>query len=762
MAIALVASWSMMVPLVSAGDGQANYKAEIRWTSFGIPHIRAADEHGLGYGIGYAYARDNLCLLADEVLTVRGERARFLGREGQSSSGLDNVRSDFFFRWLNSDEAVAGFLESQPPAIRQLLSGYVAGFNRYLGEIDTTKRPVACRDAAWLRPLQEEDMARLVRRLLVEGGIGQFTEAMLAAAPPQEAAPPPAVTTTLSLERLRSFALERGSNAIAVGGERTENGKGRLLANPHFPWSGGLRFYQMHLTLPGRLDVMGAALPGLPVVNIGFNRHLAWTHTVDTSSHFTLHRLALDPRDPTRYLVDGRNLPLTKTTLSIEVRESDGRLSTQNHDIYESTFGPLLNWPDMLDWNRQHAYALQDVNLGNTRVLQQWLAMNQASDLDAFSAAIQDIQGIPWVNTLAVDDRGSALYMNASLVPNVPMERLGECADQALLGQGLPGLDGSRSDCDWQSDPEAAQPGVVAGKRLPALRRGDFVQNSNDSAWMSNPATPLTGYSPLVSREGRPLGARARYALAQLGAYNEPSFSEDFLTRLVTDNRVYLADLVLDDLLAFCASRSADGELAGGCAAMAAWDRHADLDSGLGLLYFQRFVAALPQLEAVWRHPFDPQDPLHTPRGIAWQDPQVATQLGQALRKAAREVAAVRWPEQTTWGQIHIARRGSEQIPIPGGDGRMGIYNAIQSRQDADGHLEVVGGSSYIQLVSFDEQGPVAKGLLSFSQSSEPISPYFKDQTKLFSRQEWQSLPFTREQIDADPNLLILRLRAPH
>ncbi|MCY1279327.1 Acyl-homoserine lactone acylase PvdQ [compost metagenome] len=762
MAIALVASWSMMVPLVSAGDGQANYKAEIRWTSFGIPHIRAADEHGLGYGIGYAYARDNLCLLADEVLTVRGERARFLGREGQSSSGLDNVRSDFFFRWLNSDEAVAGFLESQPPAIRQLLSGYVAGFNRYLGEIDTTKRPVACRDAAWLRPLQEEDMARLVRRLLVEGGIGQFTEAMLAAAPPQEAAPPPAVTTTLSLERLRSFALERGSNAIAVGGERTENGKGRLLANPHFPWSGGLRFYQMHLTLPGRLDVMGAALPGLPVVNIGFNRHLAWTHTVDTSSHFTLHRLALDPRDPTRYLVDGRNLPLTKTTLSIEVRESDGRLSTQNHDIYESTFGPLLNWPDMLDWNRQHAYALQDVNLGNTRVLQQWLAMNQASDLDAFSAAIQDIQGIPWVNTLAVDDRGSALYMNASLVPNVPMERLGECADQALLGQGLPGLDGSRSDCDWQSDPEAAQPGVVAGKRLPALRRGDFVQNSNDSAWMSNPATPLTGYSPLVSREGRPLGARARYALAQLGAYNEPSFSEDFLTRLVTDNRVYLADLVLDDLLAFCASRSADGELAGGCAAMAAWDRHADLDSGLGLLYFQRFVAALPQLEAVWRHPFDPQDPLHTPRGIAWQDPQVATQLGQALRKAAREVAAVRWPEQTTWGQIQIARRGSEQIPISGGDGRMGIYNAIQSRQDADGHLEVVGGSSYIQLVSFDEQGPVAKGLLSFSQSSEPISPYFKDQTKLFSRQEWQSLPFTREQIDADPNLLILRLRAPH
>ncbi|MBE7373886.1 bifunctional acylase PvdQ [Pseudomonas lopnurensis] len=741
-------------------DGDPGYKAEIRWTSFGVPHIRAADEHGLGYGIGYAYARDNLCLLADEVLTVRGERARFLGREGRSSAGLDNLRSDFFFRWLNDDEAVAAFLASQPPAIRQLLSGYVAGYNRYLGEISETRRPAACGDADWLRPLQEEDMARLVRRLLVEGGIGQFAEAMLAAAPPQDAAPAARVST-LSLERLQGFALERGSNAIAVGGQRTENGRGRLLANPHFPWSGGLRFYQMHLTLPGKLDVMGAALPGMPLVNIGFNRHLAWTHTVDTSSHFTLHRLTLDPEDPTRHLVDGRSLPLRKTTLAIEVREPDGHLSRQTHDVYESSFGPVLNWPGMLDWNPRHAYALQDVNLGNTRALQQWMAMNQASDLDDLRTALQDIQGVPWVNTLAVDDQGNALYMNASLVPNVPAERLAECADQALLAQGLPGLDGSRSDCDWQPDPGAAQPGVVAGRHLPLLQRGDFVQNSNDSAWMSNPAAPLVGYSPLVSRENRPLGARARYALARIGGHGERPLSEDFLIRLVTDNRVHLADLILDDLLAFCASRAADHALTAACSALASWDRRAALDSGLGLLYFQRFVAALAEPDAAWSHPFDPQHPLNTPRGLAWQKPQVARQLEQALREATHEIEQARWPERTRWGQIQFATRGDARISIPGGDGHMGIYNAIQSRPDADGRLEVVGGSSYIQLVSFDERGPVAKGLLAFSQSSDPASPHYKDQTELFSRQEWRGLPFTREQIDADPNLQLMRIEEP-
>ena len=48
--------------------------AEIRRTGFGVPHIRAQDERGLGFGIGYAYAQDNICLLANEIVTVKGQR----------------------------------------------------------------------------------------------------------------------------------------------------------------------------------------------------------------------------------------------------------------------------------------------------------------------------------------------------------------------------------------------------------------------------------------------------------------------------------------------------------------------------------------------------------------------------------------------------------------------------------------------------------------------------------------------------------------
>src|SRR3546814_4631582 len=60
-----------------------------------------------------------------------------------------------------------------------------------------------------------------------------------------------------------------------------------LWGNPHFPWSGTERLYLAHLTIPGRFDIMGASLYGLPAVLIGFNDHFAWSHTVSTDRKST-------------------------------------------------------------------------------------------------------------------------------------------------------------------------------------------------------------------------------------------------------------------------------------------------------------------------------------------------------------------------------------------------------------------------------------------------------------------------------------------
>ena len=735
----------------SAREQVVQASAEIRRTTYGVPHIRANDERGLGLGIGYAYAQDNLCLLANEIVTVNGQRARFFGPEQTTLEERNNLASDVFFTWLNTPNAVEAFWSAQTPQIRQRIEGYVAGFNRYLKEQGA---PAQCQ-AAWVRPLVKEDLVKLTRRLLVEGGVGQFAEALVGATPPQAtaAAQPDAKAFELAAAHQQRFTLDRGSNAVAVGRDRSFNGRGMLLANPHFPWVGGMRFYQMHLTIPGQLDVMGAALPGLPVVNIGFNQHVAWTHTVDTSKHFTLYRLTLDPKDSTRYLLDGKSLPLDKATLTVQAKQADGSLKDVTHTVYSSQFGPVVQWPGKLDWDNHYAYSLRDANLGNDRVLQQWYAMNRADSLQALQTSVHTLQGIPWVNTLAADDQGQSLYMNLSVVPNVSAAKLAQCSDPRA-GLQMIMLDGSRSACAWDIDPRAAQAGIFPAAQLPQLQRSDYVQHSNDSAWMANPKAPLTGFSPVISQDNIGLGPRARFALQRLQSLEKQPITVSALQSMVMDNEVYLAGQVMPDLLAFCAKHLGNdaAALESLCTSLKTWDQRANLDSGLGLVHFINLVEHLQQIPDAWRVAFDPAHPLTTPSGLAIDRAPVAKALREAMLASS---AAVDKLGVKRWGDLQV----SGQTPMHGGPQELGIYNAMQTVPRADGKREVVSGTSYLQIVSFDDKGPQAVGVLAFSESSNPDSKYAVDQTQAFSEKQLRPLPFTEAQIKADPQYQAQRVK---
>ncbi|WP_109754179.1 acylase [Pseudomonas sp. 43mfcvi1.1] len=749
-------------PVVNAQDDGQQASAEIRRTRFGVPHIRAQDERGLGYGIGYAYAQDNLCLLANEIVTVNAQRSRYFGPQQVTVEQRENRVSDVFFSWLNTPQAVSGFWQAQTPQVQQLVEGYVAGYNRALVERKAKGLPEQCA-GEWVRPITALDLVKLTRRLLVEGGVGQFAEALAGAQPPQATVLTgvPASGFAAAATRQQRFALERGSNALAIGSERSFNGRGMLLANPHFPWLGGMRFYQMHLTIPGKLDVMGAALPGLPMINIGFSQHLAWTHTVDSSKHFTLYRLQLDPKDPTRYLLDGKSVPMSQQTVAVDIKRPDDQVQTISRVVYGSQFGPIVQWPGRLDWDNRFAYSLRDANLENDRVLAQWYAMNKAVTLKDLQDAVHEIQGIPWVNTLAVDDQGQSLYMNVSVVPNVDADKLARCSDPRA-GLQLIVLDGARSGCAWGIDAKAVQKGIYAADRLPQLLRRDYVQNSNDSAWMVNPSQPLSGYSPLISQQGQPLGLRARFALERMAALAKdgPVKVED-LQRMVMDDQVYLADQVMPDLLGVCAGDLGQdaSALVEVCASLKAWDRKAGLKSGLGFVHFQHIMEEVRAAPGSWRVAFDPKDPQHTPRGLAIERPPVLKAVREAMQASVEAVKVAGLSKDSQWQDIQVSSSGGRLTPIHGGPGELGIYNAIQSVPGANGKREVVSGTSYLQVVTFDGKGPQAQGLLAFSISSDPASPYSADQTQAFSQKQWSVLPFTEQQIKADPHYQALIIR---
>lgn len=102
---------STVLPSATAADGDrasgqrpshGGLSAVIRYTEYGIPHIVAKDYANLGFGVGWAQAADQVCVLADGFVTLRGERSRWFGAEGTTdfslSSARGNLSSDLYFR----------------------------------------------------------------------------------------------------------------------------------------------------------------------------------------------------------------------------------------------------------------------------------------------------------------------------------------------------------------------------------------------------------------------------------------------------------------------------------------------------------------------------------------------------------------------------------------------------------------------------------------------------------------------------------------
>src|SRR4051794_41699424 len=59
--------------LTSSAAAAPTYDVTVTRTEYGIPHIVAADFGSVGYGFGYGFAQDNICVMADDYVTVRGD-----------------------------------------------------------------------------------------------------------------------------------------------------------------------------------------------------------------------------------------------------------------------------------------------------------------------------------------------------------------------------------------------------------------------------------------------------------------------------------------------------------------------------------------------------------------------------------------------------------------------------------------------------------------------------------------------------------------
>lgn len=771
--------------------GAGSFSATVRRTAHGIPHVLADDFASLGYGYGYAFAQDNLCELADVLVTVNAQRSRYFGPDATYPAPLGgdliNLKSDFFYQSIVDAGTVDALLAKPAPLgpsqdARELVRGYAAGINRYLREtgVDALPDP-RCRGAAWVRPITEHDLYLRYYQLSLFASSGFFLDALVDAKPPAllpDGSLPLPLPVPASLDRNvfpHSESLGLGSNAFGLGSQATRNGKGMVLANPHFPWEGSERFYQAHLTVPGKLNVSGVSLVGVPAILIGHNDTLAWSHTVSTAYRFTPFELKLVPGSPTTYLFDGQLRQMTTQTVTVQAREADGSLSSRQHTFYRSHLGPMLEYPaGLMTWNGLTGYAFADANASNLRVLDTFFAMDRATNVEELRQAQDTWQGIPWVNTLAADAQGRSYYADQGVVPHVTNAHLARCVlspiPLLILQQaGLPVLDGSRSDCAWGTDADAVEPGILGPSRLPRVTRDDYVTNSNDSYWLPNPASPLTGFPRILGGEKNVRSLRTRLGLkmvqgrlAGTDGLEGQRFTLEQLQTVMLNNRAYSGELLRDAAVSLCRRTPfvlmADGtfeDLRPACPVLAQWDLKGNLDSRGELLWRVFMFNAVAVTGGPYLIPFNPEDPVNTPRVLNTLHPQVAQALGTAVRTLRERNIAL----DAATGSVQGKQKNGVFIPIHGCSHDEGCFNQMANRLLPDGTYEPILGSSFIMAVSFTNAGPVAKSVLTYSQSSNPASPWYADQTALFSQKQWVPMRFTEADIASDPALSVTQLQ---
>jgi acyl-homoserine-lactone acylase len=755
---ALVVAALCLTAAPAAHAAQPPGDVTIRRGPEGTPHIRATTWEALGYGYARAHAQDNLCVLADAYATVRAERSRYFGPDGtyairNTDTTPNNLNSDFFWARIAKDRTVERLVQAPDgpdEVVMRVVRGYTAGYNDFIREEAPRSRDPRCAGEPWVKEIEEIDVLRrfyylalLASQMVAVDGVG-------GAQPPTPAAPDDgraaeravAATPPHTLHERLDRPFGGGSNAVALGRDATDNGKGMLLGNPHQPWYDAERFFQAHLTIPGEMDVAGASLYGVPAVNIGYTKGLAWSHTVSTARRFVIVELQLVPGSPTTYLVDGQPKEMKRTTVTVET--PDGPVT---RTLYATDHGPVtmsLQGLPIFPWTPARAFAMYDANAENYgRLLNHFFEANRAQSVPELQRILKRHRGIPWVNTIAADRDGNAYYADIGSIPNVPDEKLADCStpvgralDEAVRVQVL---DGSRSDCP----PD----GILPVDRQPELLRGDYTENSNDSYWLSNARTRIEGFDRIIGEERTVRSPRTRMAfrIIEDQLANGGRFSLRSLQDAMFNNRVMLGELWRDELVAMC--REEPGVPPEACDVLERWSGRDDVDAA-GSPLFRRFAErALGATPSPFRTPFDPEDPVGTPNGLDTENPQVR----QALHDAIADLEAAGLPLDAPLSAIQYETRG-ERIPLHGGPDRMGLFNVIDTLYDPErGYTDLNYGATYIQAVQFGDRacGPEARTVLGHSLATDPSSPFFANGTKLFLNKEWVDQPFCEADVEA-------------
>jgi penicillin amidase len=434
----------------------------------GIPTIRAGSFDEAMFGLGFAHAQDRLWQMETHRRIAAGRLAEAFG-----PPALD---SDRFLRTLGVRAAAAAQWERLQGEARSAVVAYTNGVNAWIEHGMRARPPefvlLGIEPEAWepadtmgwlvmmAWDLSANWSTELLRmRLALKMPIGRVNELM----PPYPGDRP--LLTTDYAAWLRDWQLTAardeptlgalaqaappsgvegtGSNNWVLAGSRTQSGHPLLANDPHLRLSAPALWYLARIEVPGH-KVAGATMPGVPLVILGQNEHVAWGFTNTATDVQDLYLERVTKGDPGSYDTPTGPARFESAHETIRVKGApDVRIT-----VRRTRHGPVISdagaGGDLLGATSEapgYAISMRWLALDpDPGTLEAGLAFNKARSVDEFVAASARYVA-PMQNILVADRGGRIAFVAAG---RVPLRR----ADNAL--KGLVPAPGWDARYDWQ------------------------------------------------------------------------------------------------------------------------------------------------------------------------------------------------------------------------------------------------------------------------------------------------------------------------
>jgi penicillin amidase len=248
----------------------------------------------------------------------------------------------------------------------------------------------------------------------------------------------------------------RASNVFAVGPGRSASGAAQFANDPHLALATPGAFHVLHVSVPGIVDAIGAAVPGLPAIVSGRNAACAWGVTALSADVVDLYADTLSA-DGRKVRWNGGWAPVREAPYRLRFRVLGIPLPALGQVRRYTPHGPVV----VLDRGHHVALSLRWSAFESDRVtLARMIGLERSRSSAEVAERCRSLV-TPTLNVVAADRGGDVLYQACGLVPR----RRYEAAPGPLAGDGRH---------EWS--------GFIPAADMPAWHapRSGFVVNANN------------------------------------------------------------------------------------------------------------------------------------------------------------------------------------------------------------------------------------------------------------------------------------------